>query len=241
LDNGVGDELILNLDGKEVRLSIVGLSISRLQNGFYVLLTVDGYEDLTGSLPGVTKATAHIDVIDMVEPDEYMERLKEKLSMAGYLAVETAATRDELVDAISILSVFLHGVMGAMFILASAGAATIIASLSAVDAGARQLEHAALLAIGMNSRRIIATYILQTVIALTIAVPPGYVASLLIAEVVAKRSAIAIGYIEYATSPLEVFSAATLLGALTLGAAAGWLALWLHLRGMRVADVIREA
>ncbi len=240
LDIEVGDRLQVELDGEVVAVEVVGLSYSRLQNGFYILVDPGYFERLTGSQPGMMRAAAHVDLADGSRVDEFIGFVRERLAREGFVAVSEALGREELVEALQVLSILLYAVMGGVLVLASLGVAVTVAAIVAVDVSARAREHAVLLAMGAPKRRILAGYALQVAVASAAASIPAYVIALYIAGTVAERSALAVGYIIPDMSLQTVLAPSNLLLALAAGLLGGVVAAYVYLSRLNLPSILRE-
>ncbi|WP_062661880.1 hypothetical protein [Aeropyrum camini] len=166
LDVGVGDRIALKLEGGEVELVVVGVSKARLNNGFYLVVASGYFGEATGREPGVHSATAHIDLSDGVDPEDFLARVEEEVSSKGFLTVVFKASRADIVNAIDSVSILYKAIMSGIGLLAAAGVAITIGSIFAVDASSRAREIAGLLAMGARFRRIAASTTIQTLLSI---------------------------------------------------------------------------
>ncbi len=236
----VGDRLSLEVRDERVELKVVGISYSRLANGFYALVTPEYFKEIIGVEPGVLSATAHIDLADGADPEEFLSDLGDAVEAMGFLAPSESVTREELVDAISTLSGVLYAIMGGILVFASVGAAIGVAAIIAVDSSSRAREHAVLLAVGAPRRWILAAYATEIILALALSSIPAYLIASYIAGVVAERSALAVGYITPRLEPQVVLAPGNMLTAFIVGITAGLVAAYIYLGRLRLVEILRE-
>ena len=237
---GVGDRLWLDLDSGAFEAVVVGISSSRVENGFYVLVEPGWLGELAGGSPGESEAVAHIDLAPGVDPERALESLRGAVEARGYLAVRAELTRQDIVDSIERLGLLLRGVMGGMLLLASAAAGLAVAALAVVDVSSRAREHAALLAAGAPPGALAAGYALHTTVSLLLAAPLAYASARLVSGLVAERSALAVGYVIPHLGPGELLDPQTLAPAILLGAAASWIAAWRAISRLDLPSLLRE-
>lgn len=111
-------------------------------------------------------ATAHIDLSDGVDPEDFLARVEEEVSSKGFLTVVFKASRADIVNAIDSVSILYKAIMSGIGLLAAAGVAITIGSIFAVDASSRAREIAGLLAMGARFRRIAASTTIQTLLSI---------------------------------------------------------------------------
>ena len=111
--------------------------------------------------------------------------------------------------------------------------------MALVDASTRSREIAVLLALGASRRLVIASYLLQLLVALALAAPLALISGYVLAEATAARSALALGYLDPQLDPGAV---ATPLFTISLAITVAWLlaALLVFLRRLKVTEVLRE-
>nr|MEB3859843.1 hypothetical protein [Desulfurococcales archaeon] len=178
--------------GEKLDLTIVGVSGSRVNNGFYLLVADDGpFKEE----PGYYSVVAYMDFAEGVGED-YLLRVKDRLEAHGYLSVPIQLTRSDIVEGIGTLGAFLKAIFSGLITVSSIAAGIVVSTMVLVDASTRARELASLHAIGASRRAIIAGYLLQLLVALALASPIAFVAGYALAKITAARSALALGYLD---------------------------------------------
>jgi len=221
--------------GGRVELRVVGASISRNNNGYYVVVADESI--FTGA-PGKTGASLYLDVSG-IDPSEALDEVRRSIVSSGYVVPEYAATKYQIADTIREFSSVLEGIYYGISFIAALAAGIALAGMMLVDASSRAREQAALIALGVSPRRLTAVQVVQALIALAAAAPLAYAAGLAVAKATARQAALALGYIEPLASPgslatpLMASAAAT---ALAVGAAS----LLFYYARLNLPGILRE-
>ena len=221
--------------GDETELTIVGVSKSRTNNGFYMVVAD---KSLFKEEPGYYDAVAYLDFRDGAG-EEALESVKERIESHGYLSIVFALTRSDIVDGIDVLGSFLKAIFAGLIAVSSIAAGIVVSSMALVDSSTRSREIAVLLAMGASRRSIMSGYLLQLLLSLALAAPLAFLTGYLLAEVTADRSALALGYLDPQPSPRAV---ATPLLSISLLITIAWLlvALLAFLRRLKITEILRE-
>ncbi|GBF09057.1 ABC-type antimicrobial peptide transporter permease [Aeropyrum pernix] len=237
---GVGESIRVDLDGTGVEMMVVGVSKARLNNGFYLVVTPGYFREITGTPPGVYSATAHVDLAEGVDPEEFLGRVENAVSSTGFLTVVVKATRSDIVNAIGEVSTLYKAIMGGVGLLAAVGVAITIASIFAIDVSSRAREIAGLIAIGTRFRRIAASTTLQILLSIVVSLPIAYASGYMAARVIAERAALAVGYLPPRIEAGDILSSGTVELPLVIGAASALASISLFLRRLRIVEILRE-
>ncbi|MCE4613113.1 MAG: FtsX-like permease family protein [Desulfurococcales archaeon] len=232
----LGDRVrALTPSGDERYFTIVGVSKSRTNNGFY-LVVAD--RDVFEEEPGYYDVTLYLDFLDGAGEGS-LDSIEERIESHGYLSIVFSLTRSDIVDGIDILGSFLKAIFSGLVAVSSIAAGVVVSSMALVDASTRSREIAVLLALGASRRLVIASYLLQLLVALALAAPLALISGYVLAEATAARSALALGYLDPQLDPGAV---ATPLFTISLAITVAWLlaALLVFLRRLKVTEVLRE-
>ncbi len=233
---GVGDLVrVATPRGSTEEFTVVGLSYSRLNNGFYIVV---GSPDVMREEPGLREAIAHIALEEGV-PEAYSEVLRKRVEAVPHLTVTFMATRGEVVEGIDLLGELLLIFYAGITTLASIAAGIALAGIVLVDASARSRELAVLSALGVAKRTVVVGYAAQMLAALALSAPLALIAGYIIARRTAELSALALGYLE---PVVTVSSIANPLLLVALAITSTWMiaAIWLYYRRLDVVGQLRE-
>ena len=235
----VGDYLEVSIDGDIYRLEVVGISISRLNNGYYLLVTPEQHILMTDTPEeelGRRSLVAYLDVSG--DPEEVSEEVKEAIEENPLVSVDYV-TKEEIIDNIQFMMNFILGLnTGIVFALLIASLISL-SSIYSVDSEARNKELAIMKSLGMGNGLIAGLSALQLVVILPIAAPLALGVGILLSDLISRSGATAIGYVEPLRPIASLFSENILIVfLLVLGVV--YLVNYLKARRLDVVRVIQE-
>ncbi|MCE4601702.1 MAG: ABC transporter permease [Desulfurococcales archaeon] len=234
---GLGDKITLDSPtGGNIELTIVGLSVSMINNGFHALV-VPG-SGIFQADPGLREVVVMADLVDGVDPGEYARELKEA-RLPPYITATQVFIRDDVVDSLNTMTSMVRVFYSGIAILTAIAAGIALSGVLLVDASARAREHGVLLAIGSGRRHILLGYIAQALASFLIAAPLALALGYLTALATARGTALALGYVP-PTPRISALASSLLWISLIVSLALALAAVLLHLRRLRLAEVLRE-
>ena len=237
----IGDEVEVNIDGSIFRLRIVGISISRLNNGYYILVTKDEYSALTGldmDEIGTRELVGYIDLVDGVDSDSYSKSLKEYMESRYGVSVEYV-TKTDLLDQINLINSFIMGLNSGILFSIFLASVISLSSIYLVDSEARNKEIAVLKSIGFSNLGISLGAVIQVLIVAIPSAIPALILGNIIADLISRSGAQAIGYLE----PVKPIESLLNIYALYMFAALSFIVLivnWVKVRRMDVVKTLAE-
>ncbi len=234
----VGDMLEVSMEGEPYRVEIVGISISRLNNGFYLLVTGDQLKimaDIDEEL-GSRGMVAYIDVDG--DPEEVSKAVKEVLEENPLISAEYT-TKEEVIDRIRFMMNFILGLnSGIVFALLLASLISL-SSIYSVDTEARSKELAILKALGMSNSSAALATVIQLVLIIPLAALPALGVGMVLSDLISRSGATAIGYVE-PLKPISSLLSTNIVVVFIIVAAIVYLTNLLKIRRLNVVRVIQE-
>jgi len=191
----IGDSIEVSIDGAIYTLEIVGISISRLNNGFYLLVTPEQLSimaDIDEEL-GSRGVVIYLDVESDVE--EVSEKVKMVLEENPLLSVDYT-TKDEIIDNIMFMMNFILGLNAGIIFSLLLASLISLSSIYSVDSEAKSKELAIVKALGVPNIYSAFGGVIQLAILIPFAAPPSLLMGMIIADLISRSGATAIGYVE---------------------------------------------
>ncbi len=233
----LGDRITLDSPvGGQVELEVVGLSVSMLNNGFYVIVAPDS--GIFQAEPGLREAIVMVDLEDGVDPEGYARELKEA-GLPPYITATQVFIRKDLVDSLQTMTSMVRVFYSGIALLTALAAGIALGGILMVDASARSREHGVLLAMGSGRLHILLGYLIQALASLATAAPLALALGYVTALATARGTALALGYVP-PTPSVGALASSLLWGSLLVSLAIALAAVVLHLRRLRLSEVLRE-
>jgi ABC-type antimicrobial peptide transport system permease subunit len=157
----------------------------------------------------------------------------------GYLVVGWNATRGTIAASVEDVARFLEGIYSGMALLSAVAVGIAVSSIALADMSMRARETATLKALGAPGSLPALSHLFELLTNLALAAPVAWASGLLIAHVMARRAALAVGYLEPSHSPASLL---TPIMAVSLGLALAWsvVAVYINYRRLDAASILRE-
>ncbi|MEB3780595.1 MAG: ABC transporter permease [Desulfurococcales archaeon] len=242
LDVGLGDTIKVKAFTGELNLIVVGISKSREYNGFYAIVDKITYAEATGVEPGYKEAYIVIDVDSIsnnISASMYMRELVKQLEATGFIDA-SGITKNQIISSIKDFSRMIEGIMIAISIIGGFLAVIVITGTAILDVTGRIKEIAVYNAIGVSRSWIITGIGVQLLLSILIATGIGFYSGYLLADIISKTAARAIGYLEPRLPGLNILLDPMLWTPIVISIVSSLAIIWYKLRRLDLVSVLAE-
>jgi len=200
----LGDYIDVYVDDEVFNVEIVGISYSRLNNGYYLLVDKNQYalmlhidvDDI-----GKREQIIYIDLMDGVDAEKFSEDIKSVYESNYPVSVEYV-TKAELLERLSMINNFIMGLNNGILFAIFLASMISLSSIYLVDSEAKTKELSIMKALGFSNSTIAFGNIIQIILMILPSSIPSLLIGFFLADLISRSGAQAIGYLE-PSKPLE--------------------------------------
>jgi len=237
----IGDVIEVYVDEEVFRLKVVGISYSRLSNGYYLLVEPNQYAIMLHIDPdevGKREQVIYVDVVDGVDPDLFSQEIKNLYEGRYPVSVEYT-TKNDLMNQLQLINNFILGLNNGIIFAIFIASIISLSSIYLVDSEAKTKELSIMKALGYSDSLIAFGSIAQILFMIIPSSLPSLFIGVLIADLISRGGAQAIGYLE-PSKPLESLLNINAVYIFTIVISIVFIVNYIKLRRLNVVKVIAE-
>ena len=237
----IGDYIDVYVDEEIFNVKVVGISYSRLSNGYYLLVAKNQYsrmlhidvEDI-----GKREQIIYVDIKGGVDVESFSEDIKNVYETNYPVSVEYV-TKAELLDRLSMINNFIIGLNNGILFAIFLASMISLSSIYLVDSEAKTKELSIMKALGFSNSMVAFGNIIQILLMILPSSIPSLMIGIFLADLISRSGAQAIGYLE-PSRPLDALLDVNVAYIFLVVIAIVYIVNLLKLRRMNVVKVIAE-
>lgn len=237
----IGDYIDVYIDEEVFMLEIVGISYSRLTNGYYLIVEPKQYATMLHIDPdkvGKKEQVIYIDIREGVDSDVFSQEIKNLYERNYPVSVEYV-TKADLMNRLQLINNFILGLNNGIIFAIFMASIISLSSIYLVDSEAKTKELSIMKALGYSDTLIALGSISQILIMIIPSSIPSLFIGILIADLISRGGAQAIGYLE-PSKPLASLLNINVIYIFTIVIAVVFIVNYIKLRRLNVVRVIAE-
>ncbi len=237
----IGDYIDVYIDEEVFNVEIVGISFSRLNNGYYLLVDKDQYARMLHievEEIGKREQIIYVDLEDGIDVELFSEEVKEAYENNYPVSVEYV-TKEDLLDRLSMINNFIVGLNNGILFAIFLASLISLSSIYLVDLEAKTKELSIMKALGFPDSMVALGNIIQILLMILPSSIPSLFIGVFLADLISRSGAQAIGYLE-PSRPLEALLDANVAFIFLIVIGVVYVVNLIKLRKMNVVKVIAE-